>query len=138
MYVADNNSNPAGAHQLLAFDIQADGTLANKRVLFDFGPNKRGIDGMTLDAEGNIYATAGGGAEAGIYVFDPEGRPLAFLSTPGGPTNCVFGIGDHSRTLYITAQSPPPEGDQPRSYGLYRCELKIPGYHVYPPAKPQE
>ncbi len=62
VYVADNNSDPAGAHTLLAFDVAPDGTLENKRVLFDFGPNKRGIDGMTLDNQGNIYATAGSGS----------------------------------------------------------------------------
>jgi len=131
VYVADHNSDPSGAHTLVSFDIQADGTLANKKVLFDFGANKRGIDGMTLDREGNIYATAGAGDEAGIYVFGETGKQLAFLPTPGDPTNCVFGLGDANRTLYITAQGPSPEDDRPRSYGLYSVTLNKPGYHVY-------
>ena len=38
VYVADNNSRPEGKHQLVAFRVQSDGTLADKRVLFDFGP----------------------------------------------------------------------------------------------------
>jgi sugar lactone lactonase YvrE len=136
VYVADNNSSADGAHQLLAFRVQADGTLAGKRVLFDFGPDRRGIDGMTLDEQGNIYAAAGHGDEAGIYVFNPQGGTLAFISTPGDPTNCAFGAGEQDRTLFITAAGPKPQGDQPRRFALYRIALKVPGYHVFPRAMP--
>lgn len=132
VYVADNSGKPEGNHQLLEFAIQNDGTLAEKKVLFDFGPNRRGIDGMTLDAEGNIYATAGQGAEAGVYVFDPTGKPLAFIATPGGPTNCVFGIGPEAKVLYVTAPvAGGTDPDEPK-YGLYRITLKQPGYHLFP------
>lgn len=117
VYLADNNSDPAGNHQLLAFDIADDGRLTGKRVLHDFGPNRRGIDGMTLDAEGNIYATAGSGPRAGVYVFDRTGGPLAFIRTPGDPTNCVFGRGGERNTLYITA------GGEDGKYCLYRIRL---------------
>lgn len=132
VYVADNSGRPDGPHQLLAFDVEENGTLTEKRVLFDFGPNKRGIDGMTLDAKGNIYATAGEEEEAGVYVFDPSGKPLAFIATPGGPTNCVFGIGDEVKTLYITAPVPSEESDAEPKYGLYRIKLTTPGYHLFP------
>ncbi len=136
VYVADNNG--AGKRQLLAFTVRPDGTLADKRVLFDFGPKERGIDGMTLDVQGNIYATAGGDESAGIYVFGPQGAQLAFLPTPGGPTNCVFGVGGEAQTLYITAAGPDkPVGDAKPRYGLYRVPLSIAGYHVWPrPAMP--
>jgi sugar lactone lactonase YvrE len=100
VYVADNNGDPLGAHTLLAFDRAADGTLVNKRLLFDFGPRKRGIDGMTLDSQGNIYATGGGGGDdAGIYIFAPDGKALGFIHTPGAPTNCVFGVGEQASRL---------------------------------------
>ena len=86
---------------------------------------------MTLDVDGNIYATAGRGAEAGIYVFSPEGACLAFLAMPGDPTNCVFGGGDDSRSLYVTAQGPPPADEKAtRSYALYHVRLAKPGYHL--------
>ncbi len=138
VYVADNSNLPGGNHQLLAFAVQSDGTLAQKRMLHDFGPDRRGIDGMTLDREGNIYATAGGGEEAGIYVFGPEGQHLAFIATPGGPSNCVFGIGKEASTLYITGAGPQraKNGDAKRPYALYRIGLAIGGYHVFPPATP--
>ncbi|MBX3414525.1 MAG: SMP-30/gluconolactonase/LRE family protein [Pirellulales bacterium] len=132
VYVADNSGRPEGNHHLLSFVVQQDGTLAEKKVLFDFGPNRRGIDGMTLDAEGNLYATAGDGAEAGIYVFDPQGTPLAFIATPGGPTNCVFGVGTETRVLYVTAPVAKQSDDDTAKYGLYRITLEKPGYHLFP------
>ncbi len=137
VYIADNNSDPQGAHTLLAFDVVEDGTLQNKRVLFDFGPEKRGIDGMTLDRQGNIYATAGSDTEAGIYVFDPQGRHLAFIPTISTPTNCVFGIGVHAKRLYITGAGPKPAPDKLQVYGLFYCDLNVPGYHVFPPFEKQ-
>jgi sugar lactone lactonase YvrE len=135
VYVSDNNSLADGNHQLVRFAVQADGTLAEKKLLHDFGPNRRGIDGMTLDQQGNIYATAGSGSEAGVYVFGTGGEPLAFIATPGDPTNCVFGIGDEAATLYITAAGPKAmkTESKPR-YALYRIPLTIPGYHVFPSA----
>lgn len=131
VYVADHNSDPLGAHTLLAFDVAPDGSLVGKKLLFDFGPRKRGIDGMTLDRDGNISATAGSDDEAGIYVFSPAGEPLAFLPTPGDPTNCVFGIGEQAKTLYVTAAAP-KDSKTPTKYGLYSCDLPTSGYHVFP------
>jgi gluconolactonase len=133
VYVAESSGSATGPHQLLAFTVQADGTLAGKRVLYDFGPNRRGIDGMKLDRQGNIYATAGRGEEAGIYVFSPEGAHLAYITTPGDPTNCVFGGGQESKTLYITAAGPKPEqAGTPRRYGLYRITLANEGHRLFP------
>ncbi len=133
VYVSDNNNRADGNHQLLSFRVQPDGTLADKGVLFDFGPNRRAIDGMTLDVEGNIYATAGRGKEAGVYVFSAHGAPLAFIATPGDPTNCVFGIGDEATTLYITSATMQPEAAGMRPpYGLYRIRLTKPGYRLFP------
>ncbi len=125
-YVADNNSTAKGNHHLLAFRIAPDGRLVDKRILFDIGPDKRGIDGMTLDVKGNIYATAGRGELGGIYVFDPEGRHLAFIRTPGDPTNCVFGGASEPTSLYITTATP-------KKYALARITLAHAGWHVSSP-----
>ena len=70
-------------------------------MLYDFGKD-RGIDGMVVDVKGNIYAAAGQGDKGGVYVFSPDGKPLAFIPTPETPTNCVFG-GKDRKTLYVTA-----------------------------------
>ena len=101
--------------------------MANKKILFDIGPDRRGIDGMTLDEHGNIYATAGRGELSGIYVFSPAGKQLAFIPTGDTPTNCVVGGGKEKSTLDITARGPKPED----RWGLYRIPLKVKGHHIY-------
>ena len=100
--------------------VKDDGSVGDKRVLYDFGKG-RGIDGMVVDAKGNIFAAAGDGKAGGVYVFSPEGKQLGFLQTPETPTNCVFG-GDDRRMLYITA-----------GRSLYRIHLTIDGFAVYWP-----
>jgi gluconolactonase len=118
LYLADNN--PKGKRALLSFPLKPDGTVGPKKVLHDFGKD-RGIDGMSIDVQGNVYATAGQGKTAGVYVFNSEGKRLAFVPTPETPTNCVFG-GKERKTLYITAGK-----------SLYRIELKVAGFAVYWP-----
>ena len=91
---------------------------------------------MTLDVKGNIYATAGSGPAAGIYVFGPKGEHLAVVNTPGEPSNCVFGVDDEASVLYITGAGPKPaDMVMKRPYALYRVRLKNAGYHVFPPAR---
>lgn len=129
VYVSDSNSVTHGKRQLVSFVLRDDGTLTDKKVLYDFGLG-RGIDGMTLDVDGNLYATAGKEELAGIYVFSPVGKPLAFLPLPGDPTNCEFGRGDDAKSLYITARAPRPQKEgMPRKYALYRTTLAKAGYH---------
>lgn len=130
VYVSDNNAD--GNRQLLSFDVEQPGKLTNKKVLHDFVTG-RGIDGMTLDTGGNIYATAGTGDKAGIYVFSPSGKQLAMIPTPGDPTNCVFGGGDDFGSLYITSATK-GSGLGPK-YGLFRIKLKAKGFHVVKLAK---
>jgi gluconolactonase len=89
-------------------------------VLHDFKEG-RGIDGMCMDTRGNVYATAGADTKAGVYVFDPQGKPLAFIPTPEDPSNCVFGDPDQ-QTLYITAGK-----------SLYRLRLNAKGFAVFRP-----
>jgi gluconolactonase len=127
-YVADHHPNKEKGRVLFRFDIANDGTLANKQLLHSFG-QFRGIDGMTIDRDGNIYATAGSGERAGIYVFSPTGKHLAFIKLPGDPTNCVFGGGEESNVLYITAAAPKKQGEATK-YAIYRIPLKKQGYHV--------
>lgn len=132
LYVADSSGDPQGNHHLVMFRLAKDGSVGDKRVLFDFGPDRRGIDGMTLDRDGNLYATAGRGEHAGIYVFGPEGEHLAQIPLPGAPTNCAFGTGDQSRTLYITGalgEGYPASGQG--SHGLMRIELATSGYRGF-------
>jgi gluconolactonase len=115
-----------GSRHLVAFAVSAEGRLENKRVLHDFGTG-RGVDGMAIDTRGNIYATAGTRDKAGVYVFDPTGKQLATIPTPGDPTNCEFGGGENSSTLYVTCANSKEPGTK---YGLYAIQLNAVGHHV--------
>jgi gluconolactonase len=104
LYVAQSGREPEEKRQLRAYPVKADRTLGEGVVLHDFGAN-RGIDGMRLDAEGNIVAAAGwelGGPGPMMYVFSPSGEVLAMHPVPcRRPTNCAFGGPDLS-VLYVT------------------------------------
>lgn len=106
LFVSDNH--PDAKRVLLAFDLAADGSASRSRVLHDFGTG-RGIDGMTLDATGRIWATAGSKEKAGVHVFEiaadrNSAKLLTVVPTPEDPTNCTFGGPDRS-VLYITSAS---------------------------------
>jgi gluconolactonase len=104
LYVAQSGREPTEKRQLRAYPVKADLSLGPPEVLHDFGEH-RGIDGMRLDAEGNIIATAGwelGGPGPNIYVFSPNGEVKELHPVPcKRPTNCEFG-GEDLSTLYVT------------------------------------
>lgn len=98
----DKPAGPKGKMSLEAFDITNDGSLSHRSTIVDFG-KENGIDGMEVDASGRIFAALRSENRFGIAVFDAVGKELAFLKTPVMPSNCCFGAGRDSSTLYITA-----------------------------------
>ena len=104
LYVAQSGRLEDEKRQLRAYPVNSDGSLGPHEVIHDFGEH-RGIDGMVLDVEGNIIATAGykaGGPGPMIYVFSASGEVLETHPTPfDRPTNCSFG-GEDLSTLYVT------------------------------------
>jgi gluconolactonase len=104
LYVADSAPPPDGVRVLRVYELQADGSARNGRVLYDFGKS-RGTDGMSVDVEGNLYAAAGSRAtgNTGIHVISPDGKLLKMIPIPEDPiTNDTFG-GPDMKTLYVTA-----------------------------------
>ena len=124
LYVAQSEYGEGKKRELRAYPIREDDTLGPYQVLHNFCPH-RGIDGMCLDVEGNIIATAGwevSGPGPMIYVFAPSGRVLETHPVPSDrPTNCTFG-GPGLSTLYVTAGS----GD------VYRVETNRRGRLWFP------
>ena len=128
LYVAETDNGATGVEPagtpakpprftLNAFSVDNSGSLGPKRVLADFG-SEIGIDGMTTDMQGRIYAAFRREARKGILVFTPDGKEVAHIPTEVLPTNCTFGKGAEANVLYITAGS-----------GLYRIRLNATGYH---------
>jgi gluconolactonase len=110
LYVAESGYARGIARELRAYPIMDDGSLGPYRTLFTWGEDHRGmhrgIDGMCLDAEGNIVATAGwevAGSGPMIYVFSPTGRVLETHPVAANrPTNCCFG-GPDMTMLFVTS-----------------------------------
>ena len=112
LYLIEANQAQGGARMIRAYDLQPDGTVRNMRVHYNFYPG-RSADGMSIDTQGNLYASAGlnqlrGTSEtldtkAGVYVISPKGTLLKFIPIPEDLiTNNAFGGAD-MKTLYVTA-----------------------------------
>ena len=112
LYLIEANQAQGGARLIRAYDLQPDGTVRNMRVHYDFSPG-RSADGMSIDTQGNLYASAGmnqlrGSSETldtktGVYVISPQGKLLKFIPIPEDfITNNAFG-GPDMKTLYVTA-----------------------------------
>jgi len=125
LYLVEANGVEGGARMIRAYDLLPDGSVRNMRVFYNFYPG-RSADGMSVDTQGNLYASAGlhskrGTSETldtqcGVYVISPEGKLLRFIPIPEDfITNNAFG-GDDMKTLYVTAGKT-----------LYKIRTEIPG-----------
>ena len=112
LYLVEANQAEGGARMIRAYDLQPDGTPRNMRVHYNFYPG-RSADGMSIDSQGNLYASAGlhrrrGTSETldtkcGVHVISPQGKLIRFIPIPEDTiTNNAFG-GPDRKTLYITA-----------------------------------
>ena len=101
LYVAD-----LGARKTYVYNINADGTLSNKKLFCSMGS-----DGMTLDNEGNVYLTG-----KGVTVFNSAGEKIEHIDIDAGWTaNVCFG-GKDRQTLFITAKT-----------SLYALRMRVKG-----------
>ena len=118
-----------GAMKLYAFPLGPDGLIqGDRKTLFDFGA-ENGIDGMAVDVKGNLYLAVRSLKRPGLWVTDADGKELAYIATAppqsdakkptGIPSNCCFGIGEESSTLYVTID-----------LSLYRIRLKVDGFRI--------
>jgi gluconolactonase len=112
LYLIEANQAQNGARMIRAYDLSPAGTVSNMRVHYNFYPG-RSADGMSIDTQGNLYASAGmsqlrGTSETldtktGIYVISPQGKLLKFIPIlEDYITNNAFGGAD-MKTLYVTA-----------------------------------
>ena len=115
--------NDTEGEYLIAFDVQPDGSLRNRRNFFKYlGVTKEperivsGADGMTIDSEGRIYATS----NRGVEVLSPQGELLGTIpvGTSGGrgPQNVAFS-GRDKKTLYIVGRG-----------GIFKAQMLSQGY----------
>jgi gluconolactonase len=110
LYVA--NWDPA-RKVVLRHAVRPDGSLDPGEPFFDLtaAPGEEALDGLKVDARGNVYLSGPGG----LWIVSPEGRALGTLRAPRLAANFAWGDADR-RTLYLAARST-----------LYRLQLGIPG-----------
>jgi len=79
---------------VIAFDVQADGSLTNQR---EFGKLRGGQDGdgSAVDAQGRVYVATG----SSVDVFGPKGEFLGSIRGPQGLHGTAFG-GRDKKTLF--------------------------------------
>lgn len=99
LYVGVSDSR---ATRIVAYNVEADGSISNERTFFDAQPLLRAggrglVDGLKVDREGNVWSSGPGG----ILILSPAGQLLGVINTGQSTANCNWG--DDGSTLYITA-----------------------------------
>ena len=98
LYVAVSDS----AHpNIWAYAVNADGSTGKGRIFYDASARvnkglQGALDGMKVDAKGNIFTTGPGG----ILVLSPAGKHLGMIVPGDVVANCAWG--DDGSTLYMT------------------------------------
>jgi gluconolactonase len=96
LYIADSGfwPDPSKPHHIRAFEVGEDGRLRKSRVLAEVSP---GIpDGLRVDAEGNIWTSAGDG----VHCITPGGDYIGRIPVPEKCANVAFG-GPQRNRLFI-------------------------------------
>ena len=116
-----------------AFDVGADLSLSNQSVFLD----KEDCDGMTLDAEGNVWIT--GFRSNFLTRVRPDGTELPRVETPAGSITQVRFGGPDMMDYYINSV-PADGGDTLKEGGeltsensfLFRGRSEVPGMVIEP------
>ncbi|UCS91744.1 SMP-30/gluconolactonase/LRE family protein [Echinicola marina] len=100
LYVAVSDEHHAVWYQ---YDIDGAGRVSNKQVFYDVtaivaaGESDGLPDGMEVHSQGYLFATGPGG----LWIFSPEGKPLAKIHTGRLTANCAFTTDE--KQVYLTA-----------------------------------
>lgn len=116
---------------VLAFDVQPDGTVRNRR---DFGKLEAGGngDGMAVDAAGRLYVTSA----PGVQVFSPQGKHLGVIPAPRSVISVAFS-GPAKKTLYVVGSGAlgpdgkeftTPEGVRNNAKTIYKIPMLAAGF----------
>ena len=109
-------ANNKDGEYLLAFDVKADGTLANRRNFAKYKSvtdkaskdpllaEDNGADGLAVDGDGRVYVAT----NVGVEIFSPKGDLLGIIPAIWGgellrlekPQNLAF-AGPGKKTLYM-------------------------------------
>lgn len=111
---------------VFAFDLNDDGSIANKRVFAEL-PEAEGLpDGMTVDETGAVWVCHYSGGR--VTRFDATGRRIAQLKMPVSCiTSCTFGGAELDRLYFTTAAQSVSLEDEPKAGSLFSIEAGVKG-----------
>lgn len=113
----------------LRFDAVT-GTFSGRRTVARIDASDGTPDGLTVDADGNIWVALWDGHAVRCYRSD--GALLDEVTLPTRRvTSCTFG-GPHLDELFITTSRLDLDDPEPAAGAVFRC---IPGVHGMPPAQ---
>ena len=118
-----------------AFDFAAaEGTISNRRRVFDIDPADGQPDGLIVDADGYLWVALWEGWA--VHRYRPDGKLVGVVEIPcERVTKCAFG-GAALDDLYITtASSAEPSPEQPHAGGLFRARPGVTGLPSTPFAR---
>jgi gluconolactonase len=116
---------------ILAFDVLADGSVANRRNFATLEAGGNG-DGMAIDNAGRLYVTSA----PGVQVFTPEGQYLGLIPTPRAAISVAFS-GPGKKALYIVGSGAlgpdgqefrTPDGVRNNAKTIYRLPMLADGF----------
>ena len=116
---------------ILAFDVQSDGGVANRRDFATLDAGSTG-DGMAIDAMGRLYVTS----QPGVQVFDRAGKHLGLIPTPRNAISVAF-AGRDKKTLYVVGSGArgadgreftTPEGVRNNAKTIYKLPMLAEGF----------
>ncbi len=126
MYYIDS---PTSSVQAFEYN-DTTGDISNRRVVIQVPQSQGTPDGMTIDAEGNLWIALWGGGT--VSAYNPAtGKRLKKITVPApNVTSCAFG-GTKLTTLYITTAREGLNADQlkqyPKSGGLFAARPGVKG-----------
>jgi D-xylonolactonase len=120
------------ARQIYLFDYdQATGALSNQRVFVDCNDEPSLPDGMTVDAQGNVWSARWDGYC--LVQYAPDGRELQRIQFPTKKVSSVIFGGPDYKDMYVTTAGGNDKAENGETAGaLYRLRLGIQGLPEFP------
>lgn len=110
LYIVESRAKPN--RLIWAYDVDAQGTLSNKRLFID-AQGAGAIDGFAVDTDGNLWCGWGSDGRAGadpesldgVRVFAPDGTAIAHIHLPERCANVCFGGAKRNRLFMAASHS---------------------------------
>ena len=111
------------------FDVSASERLERGELFATIDPRDGAPDGVTIDAEGCLWAALWGGWQ--VRRYSPAGEVLETVALPCAHVTKVALGGEDLRTAYVTTAraglSKRERAGQPLAGGLFAFEVSVPG-----------